>query len=114
MVVKRKEMKHEIREHLRGGEGSVEMIHALPPEAMKNCRLFCEIDIPVGAGIGEHEHLNETEYYVILEGSAVVNDDGREVAVAPGDVIATGGGARHSLKNTGTVPVRLIAFIITY
>ncbi len=114
MVIKSADRKTEIREHLRGGAGNVEMIHTFPQEALKNCRLFCEIDIPAGAGIGDHDHVNETEYYVILEGKGIVNDNGTEIEVGSGDVIATGNGARHSIRNTARVPLRLLAVIITY
>ncbi|MDR0568816.1 MAG: cupin domain-containing protein, partial [Spirochaetaceae bacterium] len=46
------------------------------------------------------------------EGNGVVNDNGKEVPVKPGDAMATGGGASHSIANTGSVPLKMIAAII--
>jgi mannose-6-phosphate isomerase-like protein (cupin superfamily) len=37
-----------------------------------------------------------------------------ETPIKAGDVIVTGNGASHSIKNTGTVPLTLHAAIITH
>jgi mannose-6-phosphate isomerase-like protein (cupin superfamily) len=76
--------------------------------------MLSEIDIPPGAGIGYHDHQTETEYYIILEGTAEVDDNGVKAVVKPGDVVITGDGAAHSITNTGTKPVKMIAVIVTY
>ena len=80
----------------------------------KNCRLIVEFQIPPGAGIGPHVHDKETEYYIMLEGTAVVNDNGKDVTVNAGDVVITGDGAGHSITNKGNTTVKMIAVIITY
>jgi mannose-6-phosphate isomerase-like protein (cupin superfamily) len=80
----------------------------------KNCRLLSEVRIPPGSGIGRHEHQKETEYYIILEGSGVVMDNGKEVRVHPGDCVITGDGAEHSILNDQHTDLRMIAVIITY
>jgi mannose-6-phosphate isomerase-like protein (cupin superfamily) len=80
----------------------------------KNCRLLSEIEIPPGAGIGRHDHQAETEYYIMLEGHAEVEDNGTKALVGPGDVVVTGNGAAHSITNTGMKPVKMIAVIVTY
>jgi len=50
----------------------------------------------------------------MLQGTAVVNDNGKDLSVGPGDVVITGDGAAHSITNTGTEPVKMIAVIVTY
>jgi mannose-6-phosphate isomerase-like protein (cupin superfamily) len=80
----------------------------------ENRRLLCEFDIPPGAGIGPREHSGETEYYIMLEGTAEVVDNGARVSVGPADLVVTGGGAAHSITNTGREAVRMIAVIVTY
>lgn len=115
MVIERKKMKGEVKTAMRGGPGSLTMTDltgGIGP--CKNSRLIAEVLIPPGAGIGRHDHQTETEYYIILEGTAVVNDNGKEVTVGAGDVVITGDGAEHSITNRGDEPVRMIAVIVTY
>lgn len=114
MVVHRHEMKVELKEKMRGGEGTATLVHFVDGAGMKNARLLAEVTLPPGASIGEHNHDSETEYYLILEGSGVVVDDGTEKPVKSGDVVVTGDGAGHSIRNTGSVPLKFHAVIITY
>lgn len=114
MIIKQSDMKSEIRENMRGGDGKISITHIVQPEKLKNARLLSYINIPVKASIGEHEHNNETEYYIILEGNGKVIDEGIEKEIVAGDVVVTGGGATHSIANTGNIDLKMIAVIITY
>ena len=115
MIVQRKSMKGEVKKALRNGPGSVVMTDLTGGKGTcKNCRMLCEVDIPPGAGIGHHDHQTETEYYIMLEGTAEVEDNGTKVTVGPGDLVITGDGAAHSITNTGSVPVKMIAVVVTY
>jgi mannose-6-phosphate isomerase-like protein (cupin superfamily) len=44
----------------------------------------------------------------------MVNDDGKETPVKAGDAVVTGGGASHSISNTGDAPLVFHALIVTY
>ena len=114
MVTHRNQMKVEQKEKMRGGEGTTTMVHFADSSSMKHHRLVAEITLPPGASIGEHKHENEIEYYIILEGKGIVADNGVDVEVVPGDVVATGDGASHSIRNHGTIPLKFHAFIPTY
>ncbi|MDC7219570.1 MAG: cupin domain-containing protein [Spirochaetales bacterium] len=114
MVIKREDMKSEVRHAMRGGDGSVKITHLESKDNMKNCRLLCELTIPPGAGVGEHEHIDETEYYIITAGEGTVVDNGTEVPVKAGELVVTGHKETHSISNTGTVDLTMIAVIITY
>ncbi|MDL2228785.1 cupin domain-containing protein [Treponema sp. OttesenSCG-928-L16] len=114
MIIHRNEMKTEKKEKMRDGEGTVTFVHFMEDEQMKHCRLMAELTLPPGASIGEHSHNNETEYYIILEGDGTVIDNGKALPVKKGDVVVTGDGASHSIKNTGSVPLVFNAVIITY
>jgi len=107
-------MKIELKDKMRGGEGTTPLIHYVDGATMKNARLLAEVTIPPGASIGEHRHDSETEYYLILSGNGIVVDDGTDKHVGPGDVVVTGDGASHSIRNAGKEPLKLIAAIITY
>jgi mannose-6-phosphate isomerase-like protein (cupin superfamily) len=107
-------MKSEIKEKMRGGEGSTELLHLVNCENEKNIRLLAEITLKPGCSIGNHSHDNETEYFIILSGSGTVNDNGQTKDIKAGDVIVTGNGASHSIANTGASPLVLHAVIVTY
>lgn len=114
MIVKREDMKTEVRDAMRGGPGSVKFTHFDSAENMKNCRLVSEIVLTPGSGIGEHEHRNETEYYIITAGEGVVIDNGVETPVRAGEVVITPHGNSHSITNTGSADLTMIAVIVTY
>jgi mannose-6-phosphate isomerase-like protein (cupin superfamily) len=114
MVIQRSEMKSEIKEKMRGGEGSTELLHLVNCENEKNIRLLAEITLKPGCSIGNHSHDNETEYFIILSGSGTVDDNGQTREIKAGDVIITGNGASHGIANTGAEPLVLYAVIVTY
>jgi len=114
MIIHRNEMKVEERERLWNGEGITRLLHLVDGSTQKNARLFAEITLNPGCSIGDHKHDSETEYYFILSGTGIVNDDGKEVHVKQGDSIITGNGASHSIKNSGSVPLVFHAVIVTY
>lgn len=112
MIHSRNDMRSEKREKMRGGEGTITITHLVEKEVLKNSRLLAEVEVPVGASIGEHEHHAETEYYIILKGQGEVAESDGLKKVEAGDVVITGDGQSHSLKNTGSSPLTLIAVII--
>ncbi|MDR0321377.1 MAG: cupin domain-containing protein [Treponema sp.] len=107
-------MKTEVKEKMRGGEGHAELVHFVDCENEKNVRLLAELTLQPGCSIGKHSHETETEYFFILSGSGMVNDNGTETPVKAGDAIITGNGASHSISNTGSVPLVFHAVIVTY
>jgi mannose-6-phosphate isomerase-like protein (cupin superfamily) len=114
MVIKRDAMKREAKEHMRDGEGTVSLVHFTDCGGEKNIRMLAELTLPPGASIGLHRHDAETEYFLVVSGSGVVNDDGVEKPFAAGDAIVTGGGAAHAVRNSGAVPLVLHAAIVTH
>lgn len=112
MLIHPSEMRTELKEKMRGGEGAVKMTHLVEPEKLKNARLIARLTLTPGSGIGTHEHNGETEYYIIQKGSGSVSDNGIVKDVKPGDVLVTGNGDSHSITNTGTGDLELIAVII--
>jgi mannose-6-phosphate isomerase-like protein (cupin superfamily) len=107
-------MKVESKEKLRGGEGTANFTYFVENDTQKNVRMAAEIALPPGASIGYHQHEGETEYFIFTAGTGMVNDNGVEVPVAQGDVMVTGNGAYHGVRNTGSVPLVCSALIITH
>ena len=114
MLIKRNEMKTEVKEKMRGGEGKAQLVYLVDCENEKNIRLLAEITLMPGCSIGSHSHEAETEYFVILSGEGMVNDNGTEKPVKAGDTMITGNGAAHSIRNNGSVPLVFHAIIVTY
>jgi len=115
MFKKAGDMITEIREQMRGGKGKVEITHIFKKDEIRGkSRLCARITLQPGCSIGMHEHVDEEEIFYILEGTGVVNDNGTEYTVCPGDAILTGGGDSHSIENTGNEPLVLLAVILLY
>jgi len=113
MIIKRTDMKVENRKEMRGGSGQVNIVHLTDPASMKNARLMAELTLKPGSGIGLHRHDKETEYYIITEGSGLVNEDDGTKPVSKGDIVITGNGASHSIENNSNETLKFIAVIIT-
>ena len=96
------------------GKGLVQMkILASPDQMYHSARMFNHITLQPGCSIGYHAHEHETEFYYILKGEAVFNDNGTEVVIHSGDITETGYGQSHSLENRSAEPVELIALVVT-
>ncbi|MBR3938464.1 MAG: cupin domain-containing protein [Bacteroidales bacterium] len=83
-----------------------------PTEMMDKALMFSRIVIPAGSCIKEHPHNPEAEIYYILEGEVEVADNGSKATLHSGDVVFTGGGDTHSIKNIGTTNAVFMAVIL--
>lgn len=114
MLNHRNELKTEVRERPREGSGFATFLHLAEGKGavQKYTNMLAEITLPPGASIGPHSHTEDTEFYIILEGTGKVNDNGTEKDIKKGDVMITGNGEMHSIANTGDVPLVFHAVII--
>ena len=113
-IIRRNEMRTQVRPNMKGGPGEVTVLHLVECDDLPNIRYVGEMTIPQGAGIGTHEHDTETEYYIITEGIGIVSDGDAEEKVGKGEVIVTGGGASHAIRNGGHTTLKILAFIVTH
>lgn len=115
MLKRVEDMTKEIRERMRGGNGSVEIQHIFTQEEMKGkCRMFARVTLKPGCSIGIHTHEREEEVYYILSGTATVNDNGNICTLRPGDAVLTGNGAFHAIENAGDEDLVLMAVVLLY
>jgi len=61
-----------------------------------------------GVSIGLHTHIDDEEYYYILEGRGVMTLDGERFEVQAGDITAVYPGGEHWLENTSDADLRMI------
>lgn len=113
MIKKTNDFNTELRENMRGGDGTVEVTNFVTAEELNNKgRLFGKIVLKPGCGIGFHIHENDSELFYIMKGTAVYDDNGTKVTVNAGDVTVTPAGTGHSIKNESEEDVELIALIV--
>ena len=113
MIKRSNEFTPELRENMRGGDGTVVVTGFVSPEELNNKgRLFGKITLKPGCGIGYHVHEADSELFYILRGTAIYNDNGTETTVGAGSVTLTPAGTGHSIKNAGTEDVELVALIV--
>jgi quercetin dioxygenase-like cupin family protein len=75
-------------------------------------RLFNDITLEKGCGVGWHLHEGDGETYYMLSGEAEYNDNGTVTTIKAGDVTFTGDGEGHAITNYRDEPARFIALIL--
>lgn len=112
MVIKNDKQKIDTKVKMRGGEGEAILKHIVDSDKLNHSRLFSKITLKKGCSIGTHTHLQETEYYYILEGKGVVSEKTLSYTVSPGDVVITGDKESHSIVNNEEEDLVFIALIL--
>lgn len=112
MIVKEKDMEIQVRSELKGGCGDIHFLNCVGNQLIPNCRLLSYMTVPPGCSIGDHEHVKETECYIIRSGKGIAVDNGTKMDVQSGDIIITRDGERHSVTNTGDEALEILAFIV--
>jgi mannose-6-phosphate isomerase-like protein (cupin superfamily) len=115
MIKRSADMEREVRERMREGKGTIEILHLFRKEELRGkTRLFARLRLPRGSSIGYHLHEGEEELFYILSGAGLVTEQGVTSRVGPGDAVLTGGGGGHSIENQDDEPLELIAAILVY
>ncbi|MCQ2352870.1 MAG: cupin domain-containing protein [Victivallaceae bacterium] len=106
----------DLREEMRGGNGTVKIEHLWEPgkEMLSATRMCSRITLAPGNSIGFHRHDQEEEIFFILSGTAEADDDGKKGILRAGDTLLTGNGAGHAIRNAGSDDLVLLAFIGKY
>ena len=116
MIRKAGNYRTEVRDNMRGGNGSVKIEHFWEPgtEMLGHNRMAARLTLPPGGSIGVHDHQNEDEIFVIVKGVAEADDNGTLSRLEAGDTLLTGNGAGHAIRNIGDEDLELVALISTY
>lgn len=115
MLKQAKDMVVELREKMRDGNGTVEIMHIFPSNELKGkCRMFAKITLQPGCSIGLHAHVEEEEVYYILQGKGRVEDGGKVFEVNAGDAVLTGDGASHAIENISQGSLEMLAVVLLY
>jgi mannose-6-phosphate isomerase-like protein (cupin superfamily) len=115
MIRRKSEMEKEVREHMRDGKGTVEILHVFRQKELQGkVRLFARLRLQKDCSIGYHLHDGEEEIFYILSGTGRMTDGDTTSIVGPGDAVLTGGGSGHSIENAGEEPLDILATILLY
>ena len=71
------------------------------------CSLAEEI-LPPGCAVTPHHHRELEEIYYLISGNGVMTVGNESQEVGAGDAVYVPRGQRHTLKNTGSQPIRLL------
>lgn len=113
MIKRAEELRIEYSPNLKGGKETVRIVNILENEDNYGTgRLFGISIIPVGGSIGYHQHVGDFETYYILKGKALVNDNGDEHTLCPGDMMVCKDGDWHSIENIGDCDLEYVAVIL--
>ncbi|MDP4132765.1 MAG: cupin domain-containing protein [Bacillota bacterium] len=113
MIKKSSDLRNEVREHMRDGDGSVLITHLVEKENLYDkSRLFGVIHLDKNCSIGYHVHENDSEIFYVIKGEAIYSDNGVEKSVKSGDVLVCAKGEGHSIKNIKDEQVELVALIV--
>lgn len=67
---------------------------------------FAWVEVDINATSPSHYHKKMSELYQIVEGVGVMIMDGEEFPVTPGQCVTIRPGVVHSIRNTGSMPLR--------
>ena len=113
MIRKAADCPVEVRENMRGGDGTVEITNFVTKDELyQKGRLFSKIRLAPGCGIGYHIHESDSEIFYFTKGTAKYSDNGEWTTVGAGDVAVTPKGHGHSVINETDSDVELIALIV--
>lgn len=113
MITRQSEMRVEMRDRVRGGEGTLRFQHLLEPAAcLGKVKLCGVLTIEPGQSIGIHPHGPDAEIYYLLQGRLAATDDGVETWLEAGDAMFTGNGATHSVRNESGQAALLMAVVL--
>ena len=105
--------KKQLQDKSHGGTGKVDLYEIWSKSDFKSDVDFCDrVVIPPGSTIGYHQHGNNEEMYVVLDGEGLMTRDGEEVIVKKGDMILNPAGGAHGLVNNSNRDIDLLVIQI--
>ncbi|HNX50749.1 MAG TPA: cupin domain-containing protein [Thermoanaerobaculaceae bacterium] len=101
----------EIHEAIRGGHGRALRVEVLAPGEMAGVRTAALLTLEPGTSIGEHQHTDSEELYLVLEGTGTGLLDSDRFPVGPGDAWVCRSGHSHGLEAGAGAPLRFLALL---
>ena len=101
------------QENVRGGNGKVLFQDLFPAGEMSGLLSMASVvTLLPGCSIGVHDHTENGELYYILQGKAVVTQDGEDHVLTAGDAQFCAEGHTHGIRNEDFGPLLFLAVIV--
>lgn len=78
----------------------------------RNIKLFAKVKLQSMDSVGMHKHTQDCEYYYILKGIGIYNDNGSIYKVKSGDLLVCEKGNSHSIENKENEDLEFLALIL--
>lgn len=112
MVKQWAELTRQLNEHMKGGEGTVEVIRVLDAgEYESPNKLIARLILRPGCSLGYHTHQGEEEIIHVLRGQATYRDGDAVTQLQAGDSCVCLSGCGHSIACCGEEPLEIFAVI---
>lgn len=113
MIIRRQERAVKEVKSLRQGTG-VAIIDTIASseQTFDHAKMYANVTLRKGCGIGYHNHVDETEIIMVNSGKATYNDDGKEFEAYPQDVLICEDGHFHSIRNENDEELIITALVI--
>lgn len=99
------------KDHCHEGNGTVIQKSLFTDDELStNLRFISTTILPPNTSIGIHDHTDNEEVYVILEGNGTMYIDGEFKSVTTGDVVLNPPFGTHGLENTSSEDLRILVF----
>ena len=113
MIHRASEQNRREKERAQNGSGVAKFRDIFTPEELgERAGLFSVITLEPGCSVGVHAHTDNGEVYCILEGEAVVTEDGAEFTLRAGDAEICADGHTHGIENRTAHAVIFLAVIL--
>ena len=113
MFHKNSQMFTEHKPNIRGGEGSPLFRFLFSSEELGDrISMLAAVTLQPGESVGVHPHVDNGEVYYILEGRAMVAEDGVETELFAGDAEFCADGHNHAIRNHTDEPMTFLALIV--
>ena len=111
MIRRQSDLVEETKLNIRGGVGAAKGVDLLKLGEMSGVLSMGRMTLEPGTTIGEHDHPNTEDLYLILEGHGVGVLDGKRFPLGPGDFFLVKAGGSHGLINDSEGPLTFLGLL---
>ena len=94
-------------EHNHGGEGKYFVRTLFEHEFSSSLKCIRDILLYGQSSIGEHLHEGDEELYYVISGEGMIQVDGEERRISPGDAVLIKSGSKQALSSYGNEELRI-------
>lgn len=100
MFIRKRDMKYEKKENVRGGKGVTKIAYYLNEGMQERIKFISVVEVEPLSSIGEHFHYDEEETYIIIKGKGIAKIDGKSFFVEEGDAFLCKKNHSHAIEAT--------------